>query len=280
MTKINIDQWLKTNTKKRVLQSEIAHLEAQVLLGFALNKPREWLVTHPDFELSFEQALQANKLFEDLNSGVPLPYLVGKQAFFGLDFIVTPDVLIPRPETEQLVEETIQWLEEHPLRRKLVDVGTGSGIIAVTLADHFDGLKISAVDISTEALAIAKKNALKFGVDQHIEFLQSDLLQNCPGRFDLIVANLPYIPSETLKSLSVSRHEPLLALDGGQDGLDLINRLFAQSIDKLNPGGAMLLEIEAGQAEAVTRLAEKYWPNAKNTILFDLAKQPRIIKIY
>ena len=280
MTKINIDQWLKTNTKKRVLQSEIAHLEAQVLLGFALNKPREWLVTHPDFELSFEQALQANKLFEDLNSGVPLPYLVGKQAFFGLDFIVTPDVLIPRPETEQLVEETIQWLEEHPLRRKLVDVGTGSGIIAVTLADHFDGLKISAVDISTEALAIAKKNALKFGVDQHIEFLQSDLLQNCPGRFDLIVANLPYIPSETLKSLSVSRHEPLLALDGGQDGLDLISRLFAQSIDKLNPGGAMLLEIEAGQAEAVTRLAEKYWPNAKNTILFDLAKQPRIIKIY
>ena len=280
MTKINIDQWLKTNTKKRVLQSEIAHLEAQVLLGFALNKPREWLVTHPDFELSFEQALQANKLFEDLNSGVPLPYLVGKQAFFGLDFIVTPDVLIPRPETEQLVEETIQWLEEHPLRRKMVDVGTGSGIIAVTLADHFDGLKISAVDISTEALAIAKKNALKFGVDQHIEFLQSDLLKNCPGRFDLIVANLPYIPSETLKSLSVSRHEPLLALDGGQDGLDLISRLFAQSIDKLNPGGAMLLEIEAGQAEAVTRLAEKYWPNAKNTILFDLAKQPRIIKIY
>ncbi len=251
-----------------------------MLLGYLLDKPREWLVTHPEIELSSEQVLQADKMIESLKAGVPLPYLVGKQAFYGLDFIVTPDVLIPRPETEQLVEECIQWLEDHPQKRTMVDVGTGSGIIAVTLADHLDDLKITALDISTEALEIARTNARKFGVDQRIQFMQSDLMSNCQGRFDLIVANLPYIPSETLQSLSVARYEPQLALDGGQDGLDLITELFHQSNEKINPGGAMLLEIEAGQAEAVTRLAEKYWPNSKNTILFDLAKLPRIIKIY
>ena len=251
-----------------------------MLLSHVLYKPREWLFTHPDMELSPEQTIQADDLMKRLVSGEPLPYLVGKQAFFGLDFTITPDVLIPRPETEQLIEECLQWLEDQSHKRKVADVGTGSGIIAITLADHFDDLKITALDVSPAALNVAKINAHKFGVEQRINFLQSDLFENCQDRFDLIVANLPYIPSEKLKLLPVSLYEPLIALDGGQDGLGVIDKCLFQSTQILTPGGAMLFEIEADQAEAVTQLAQKYWPNAKITILFDLAKLPRIIKIY
>ena len=251
-----------------------------MLLGHTIKKSREWMVTHGDDELSPDQLIQADRLMAKLLAGEPLPYLVGSKAFFGLDFIVTPGVLIPRPETEQLVEECIQWLEIHTHKRKIVDVGTGSGVIAVTLADHFDDANITAIDISPEALTIAKQNAQKYGVDQRIDFLQCDLFSGCSGRFDVIAANLPYIPSSTLRSLQVAQYEPLLALDGGNDGLDLIKKLLQQSTDKLEPGGVILLEIETSQAEAATQLADQYWPKAQKSILFDLAKHPRILKIY
>ncbi len=279
MTKTKINDWITNSAKQLALQSEIPILESQVILAYVLQKPREWLVTHPDDELNDPQLKDANENLSRLIGGVPLPYITGKQAFFGLEFMVNPDVLIPRPETEQLVEECIQWFEEHPTRRKMVDVGTGSGVIAVTLADRFNDLEVTAVDVSPQALEIASQNAAKFGVDQNIKFLQNDLLEKCGQRFDLIAANLPYIPRSILKDLPVARQEPLLALDGGEDGLALISRLLKQCEEHIKPGGLIILEIESTLSESVLELAETLLPYGKNTLLNDLAKLPRIIKI-
>lgn len=279
MTKTKINDWLIESSRLLAEQSEFASLETRVILCHVLDKPREWMVTHPNYELNDLQLQNANRLFAQIMNGEPLPYLVGKQSFFGLDFIVTPDVLIPRPETELLIEECIAWLEEHPSRRKLADIGTGSGAIAITLADRFEDLQITAIDISEKALQVAQRNAITLKVASQIEFLQNDLLDNCPDRFDVIAANLPYIPSEKLKSLAVTRFEPLLALDGGPDGLVFIKQLLQQSREHLNPGGMIILEIEEGQSESINLLVEQILPGVEKAILNDLANHPRILKI-
>lgn len=279
MTKTSVKEWLSNSAKKIACQSETPLLETQVILSWVLGKSREWLITHPDEEIEITQLQKADENLVNLINGTPLAYITGKQAFFGLDFLVSPDVLIPRPETEQLVEECIQWLEDHPTKRKMADIGTGSGAIAITLADHFADLKVTAIDISAQALEIAQKNATSYGVEHNITFIQNDLLDNCDQRFDLIAANLPYIPSELLKTLPVSRHEPLLALDGGEDGLVLITRLLQQVVNHIMPGGLIILEIESNQSNSVLNLAKTLLPNGENTLLNDLAKLPRIIKI-
>lgn len=279
MTKINVNDWLIHSTKELSKTSDLASLETQVVLSHVLQQSREWLVSHPEHTLHEEQALEADQQIKRVIEGVPLPYITGKQAFFGLDFIVNPHVLIPRPETEQLVEECIQWLEEHPNKRKMVDVGTGSGIIAITLADRFSDLEMTAIDLSDQALEVAKCNADRLNILQNIKFLKCDLLENCDEKFDLIAANLPYIPSGLLQTLSVSKHEPILALDGGEDGLDLISRLLVQSEIHIIPGGMTILEIESSLAQATMDLANTLLPRAKKTLLNDLATQPRILKI-
>ncbi len=279
MTKIKVKNWLLDSAKQLTPNSEFPFLETQVLLSFVLSKSREWLVSHPDEELSEDQVEQADQVLLRLKNGEPLPYITCKQAFFGLDFIVTPDVLIPRPETEHLVEDCIEWLEEHPQKRAMVDVGTGSGMIAITLADRFCDLKITAIDISEKALAIAQNNAELHHVDEQIRFLHGDLLDGCSQRFDLIAANLPYIPAKELATLAVAKYEPLLALDGGAEGLDLISKILTQCPDHIKPGGMIILEIESSQGEAVFKLASKVFPQAKISILDDLAQHPRILKI-
>jgi len=279
MTKTKIVDWLHESTRLLAEKSELASLEARVILCHVLDKPREWLVIHPDYELEQSQLDQLNLMITRLQSGEPLPYLVGKQAFYGLDFKVTPDVLIPRPETELLIEECITWLEEHPARRKLADIGTGSGAIAITLADRFEDLQVTAIDISAKALEVAKQNAELLNVVPQIKFLENDLLEKNTDRFDVIAANLPYIPSEKLPTLSVASHEPMLALDGGQDGLGIINRLLQQSHEHIKPGGMIILEIEEGQSESATKLVDTLLPGMEKSIINDLANHPRILKI-
>jgi len=279
MTKTKTNDWLIGSTRGLAEHSEFASLETRVILCHVLDKSREWLATHPDFELNDSQLQSANQLLERISNGEPLPYLVGKQSFYGLDFYVTPDVLIPRPETELLIEECISWLEEHPSKRRLVDIGTGSGAIALTLADRFEDLQVTAIDISEKALDVAKKNATLLKVEAQIEFKQNDLLQNCPGRFDVIAANLPYIPTAKLQKLQVTRFEPLLALDGGVDGLNLVKGLLQQSREHLNPGGMIILEIEEEQSDRAIKMVETLLPGLEITILNDLANHPRILKI-
>jgi release factor glutamine methyltransferase len=211
--------------------------------------------------------------------------VLGHWEFFGLDFVLTPNVLIPRPETELMVERAIKWLKVTPERRTIADVGTGSGCIAVAIAKHIPDAKITATDISLPALKVARQNARKHGLEKHIDFVQCDLLpahhDPLPTdlHFDLICANLPYIPTQTLQGLPVYGREPSLALDGGIDGLDVVRRLFNIAPEWLAPNGMVLLEIEATQGLSAVSLAYDMFDSAEIHLHQDLAGQDRLLEI-
>jgi release factor glutamine methyltransferase len=211
--------------------------------------------------------------------GEPLPYILGYWEFYGLEFQVTSQVLIPRPETELLVEEALKWLRAHPGRRRAADVGAGSGCISITLAQRVPDLRITALDTSRDALSVARHNASRLAPDRLIFLVQSDLLSAVNGPYDLVCANLPYIPSEILAGLEVSQHEPVLALDGGEFGLDLITRLLQSAPLWLADGGLLLLEIESGQGKIVPEIASQYLPQSRIQLLHDLAGHPRLVSI-
>jgi release factor glutamine methyltransferase len=255
-------------------------LEAQVVLAHVLEKPRAWVLAHPEAALSIEQASGACFLLERRLSGEPLPYLLGHWEFFGLDFKVTHDVLIPRPETELLVEKALAWLKTHPSRRLAVDVGTGSGCIAVSLAHALDDLHVAAVDISRPALLVAQQNIHDQQVEDQVFVMQTSLLYGlCWKKTDLVCANLPYIPSATLAGLEVGRYEPLQALDGGPDGTSYINALLQDAPRWLAPGGLVLLEIEARQGASVSQSARRSFPDAEIQLFHDLSGNPRLVQI-
>jgi release factor glutamine methyltransferase len=259
--------------------SENPVLEVQLLAGHVLEQPRTWVISHPNLELEDEQAAELEKLLERLLKREPLPYLLEKAEFYGLTFTVSPSVLIPRPETELLVETAAGWLQAHPERRQVVDVGTGSGAIAVTLAVLCPEIHVLAVDRSWEALKIARQNIERYGVSRRVIPVMGDLLQPLSGPFDLVCANLPYIPSEKLADLDVSRYEPRMALDGGPDGLDFIERLLADLPKKLAAGGMALLEIEADQGLSSLRMAREYIPTAQSKVVRDLAEKARLVVV-
>lgn len=278
-TKISVQDWAR-EAVRTLNSSETPTLDVQVLMAFALNQKREWLVAHYNDPLPEDKVDFLNQILSRLQIGEPLAYITGKRSFFGLDFKVTPDVLVPRPETELLVEEAVSWLEANPSRRNMVDVGTGSGIIAISLADRFADLQVTGIDISAPALQIAQDNATLNGLSDRIKWQNNDLLSGIEDHFDLITANLPYIPSQTLQGLSCLKHEPRLALDGGKTGLDLIERLLYQAVPCIQPRGLILLEIEAGQGKSATELAQNIFPQAKIECVNDYADLPRVVKIF
>jgi len=211
--------------------------------------------------------------------GEPLPYILGRWEFFGLQFKVSPAVLIPRPETEFLVEHALSWLKKNPTRRNAADVGIGSAAISASLLSRVPDLKVTGIDSSFAALVVAKFNLSAQGVATRAHLIQADLLSACRGPFDLVCANLPYIPTGTLSGLEVFQKEPALALDGGVDGLRLIERLLADAPRWLASAGLILLEIEAGQGETAPALARSYFPAADIRLSTDLAGFPRLISI-
>jgi release factor glutamine methyltransferase len=265
--------------------SDTPALDASVLLAHVINKPRTWVMAHPELTLTSAQQNQLNESLMRLENGEPFPYVLGHWEFFSLDFDVTPDVLIPRPETELLVEKAIAWLQESPVRRTVADIGTGSGAIAVALAVNVPDADILATDISSKALQVAKQNAEKLGVNHHIEFLECDLLPNKSTfenrhlPFDLICANLPYIPTETLNQLPVFGREPTVALDGGADGLDLFRRLLNIAPDWLAPNALILLEIEATLGIQVLNLAYDMFGQAEIHLHQDFTGRDRLLEI-
>ena len=246
------------------------------MLCHALNRPKTWVLTHGEYLLnnSENHTLQSN--VERLLQGVPLPYILGEWEFFGRRFEVSPAVLIPRPETELLVERAIQFAAalDHPL---IVDVGCGSGIIGISLAAALPRAIVLAIDLSRPALEITRRNAIRHKVS--LGLLQADLLQPLGARFDLICANLPYIPTATLNQLSVTRWEPRLALDGGDSGVALIQKLLSQAQIRLAPGGTLLMEIEATLGQKTQSLAKAAFPNADVQLFSDLAGKDRLIKV-
>ena len=218
--------------------SDTSALDASVLVSHLINKPRTWVVSHPEITLTSEQQNQLNMSLTRLEDGEPFPYVLGRWEFYGMEFDITPDVLIPRPETELLVEKAIAWMQKSKVRRTVADIGTGSGVIAVSIVSHIPTAHVTATDISPQALEVAESNARKFKVADRIKFIECDILPPRPDsfsteeHFDLLCANLPYIPTETLRNLPVYGREPTLALDGGADGLDLFRKLM-----RIAPGG-------------------------------------------
>ncbi|HXF85519.1 MAG TPA: peptide chain release factor N(5)-glutamine methyltransferase [Anaerolineales bacterium] len=269
--------------------SDTPALDASVLLAHLLNRPRTWVVAHPDLTLTDTQRIQLENALKRLEEGEALPYLLGHWEFFGLDFEINKHVLIPRPETELLVEKAIAKLNEIKGVKTAADVGTGSGVIAISLAVHVPDVRILATDISPKALDVAKHNARKFGVEDRIEFMECDLLPepaaiSSPANWvqsplNLICANLPYIPTQTLHDLSVSKREPLLALDGGEDGFKEIRGLMALAPSRLAPHGVLLLEIESTLGAQACQLAREYFPNAQIQLHKDLSRRDRLLEI-
>ena len=287
--------------------SDMPGLDAQVLLARLLDRPRSWVLAHPEAPLTGNRYTALEALVGRLEGGEPLPYIVGHWEFFGLEFEVTPDVLIPRPETELLVERALTWLRSRPtLKRRAIDtksaetdwempraldVGTGSGCIAIALAVNTPELRITATDISSAALRVARRNSERLGVANRVTFLESDLIPDTispnsllpdpllPTSFSLIVANLPYIPTNTLYKIPVYGREPTLALDGGSDGLVLIRRILTEAPDRLISGGLFLMEIEASAGPAVLSLAYGAFPKARIHLHKDLAGHDRLLEI-
>ena len=272
-------------TTRLALISDTPALDASVLLAHLLNKPRTWVMAHPELTLTPEQQKQLDDSLERFENGESFPYILGHWEFFGLDFDITPDVLIPRPETELLVEKAIAWLQESPVRRTIADIGTGSGVIAVSIAINVPDTYILATDISRAALQVARKNAKKFRVAEQIDFLECDLLPPHPAslptesHFDLICANLPYIPTDTLQGLPIYRREPTLALDGGSDGLALFRRLMEIAPDWLAPNGMILLEIEATRGVHALSLAYDMFSQAEIHLHQDFTGRDRLLEI-
>lgn len=248
-------------------------------MAHILGVERTWVLSHPEADLDDLHAQALNAAATRLEAGEPLPYVLGEWEFFGLSFSLTPHVLIPRPETELLVETALAWLDECPERRMAADIGTGSGCIAVALAASVNNLQVAAGDVSSKALVVAGMNVRRHNLQDRICLVTSDLLDNLDGFFDLICANLPYIPTATLHGLALYQREPTLALDGGERGLDLIARLLTQAPQKLKPGGLLLLEIEATQGAEVSALAQRAFPGGDIKVLPDLAGLDRVVRV-
>ena len=259
---------------------ETPRLDVELLLAHCLGVERTWLLAHPEHLPEPAQLAQFWALVERRAKREPLAYLTGTRWFYGLEFEVNPSVLIPRPETEMLVEYTISKSETRNPKSSIIDVGTGSGAIAVSVAVHISAdVRIYASDISAEALKVARRNAERHGVADRIIFLQGDLLAPLPEPVDMIVANLPYVAERERPELmpEVRVYEPPSALFAGPRGLDLLERLLAQTPAHLRPGGVLSLEIGYQQGEAVQALAERHFPHADITIVPDLAGLDRMV---
>ena len=240
--------------------SDEPQANAEWLLASALGVTRTHLLVNRAERITPEQQDAYEKMLVRKEAGEPLSHIVGFQPFCGLNIHVTPDVLTPRPETEELADLVSARFKRRGAYRFL-DMCTGSGCIALTLADRFPNAVVTAADISEKALLVAQENAKRLHLEDRIRFLQSDVWENVQDTFDLIISNPPYIPSEIVDTLTREvLHEPRLALDGGADGLDVVRSLCSLAADHLNPDGLLALELCKGQAGAVARgLMEIGW---------------------
>jgi release factor glutamine methyltransferase len=233
---------------------ENPRLNAEHLLAHALGLKRMELYLQFDRPLGEAERAPLRDMVKRRGNREPLQHILGTVEFHGRTFASDKRALIPRPETEQLVEITLE-IARPKNSPALLDIGTGSGVIALTLALELPGAALHATDLSPDALALAGENAARHELTDRVRFSQADLLPAEPTFFDIIVANLPYIPTNEIPTLSEEvRHDPVTALDGGEDGLDLIRRLIETAPGRLAPGGAILLELGLGQGDAAASL--------------------------
>ncbi|HET7087912.1 MAG TPA: peptide chain release factor N(5)-glutamine methyltransferase [Anaerolineae bacterium] len=258
---------------------------AEALLAHVLSLVRAQLLARPETPLSLDQLSRYQVLVERCTSGEPLAYVIGHREFYALDFVVDPRVLIPRPETELLVEMAIRIAGARPAAGGgeyiIADVGTGSGAIAVTLAVHLPFVRVVATDISPDAIAVASQNARRHGVAERITFKVGNLLESIEPPVDLLAANLPYVRTEEWKHLArpIRDHEPAIALDGGPDGMLVVSRLLHDAPRVMRSGGSILVEIGASQGIAAAELARDSFPDADISVATDHAGLDRLLVV-
>ena len=252
---MTIDTLLQDSlTQLEAAQIPSASLDSQLLLAHVLGRSRTWILTHGEILVSAKHARAYKLLCTRRLAREPLVHLTGTREFYGLDFIITPDVLTPRVETEQMVEWAITYT---PKDSSLIDIGTGSGAIAVSIAKHRPDLSVYGTEVSLAALDVAKQNVAHHGVD--VSLLESDLWASVTGEFQTIVTNLPYLRDDARTELMEEvKHEPDVALFGGVDGLDLYRRFLLQIQEHLSPGGHLFTECDPWQHEALTSEAAHY----------------------
>lgn len=260
------------------LNTEWPHLEAEILLAHALQLKRIELYTNHERILTKEELAAYKKLVERRSQKEPIAYITNNQPFMSLDMYVDPTVLIPRPETELMVELIIDQVKKEQKEIKIADIGTGSGCIAVSLAKYLPQVKVIGIDRSNEAIVVAHKNAAQHGLEARCEFKIGNLYEPLQEKVDIIVSNPPYIKRNQINQLAkdIKIWEPRKALDGGTDGLDHIKELIKQAPDHLNPGGEILIEIGFDQGAAVKELAKKQPKLSDPRVIKDLNKKDRI----
>ncbi|MHB1317916.1 MAG: peptide chain release factor N(5)-glutamine methyltransferase, partial [Anaerolineae bacterium] len=262
-------------------QTDSPRMDAELLLAHVLQVERTQLLVQWDGCLSDEHAREYTALVTRALDDEPIPYLTGERDFYDVTLRVTPSVLIPRHETEHLVEEALDWAASHPGPLRIADVGTGSGALAIVLARRLPRATVWATDISNDALTVARDNARRYDLEAQVRFVASELLSAAPGPFEIIVANLPYIDPQAWPELqaSVRKHEPRLALDGGAGGTAVIERLIAQLPERLAVPGVALLECDPQQIDTLTAAARAALPDAAVDVLRDLAGRDRVVRI-
>ena len=260
-----------------------ARLEAEVFVMNVMRMARQSIFAEQETDVSAQQQIALDAFLERRLLREPLAYILGQREFYGINIILTPAVMIPRPETEGLVEHALfiamMGMESRDLL--IADVGTGSGAIAINLAMHLPAAKIFAVDVADAVLDVAAYNVRVHGVAERVSLGIGDLLDPVPEPVDLIVANLPYIPTGRIPTLQPEvQQEPALALDGGPDGLGLIRRLLTQAEAKLKDDGIILLEMDPEQIPAVQKLALNHFQEGSTSVEQDLAGMDRILTIF
>lgn len=261
-----------------------ARLDAEVLLSKIIRKDRVWLITHRDDVLDDNDQRDFDEALRRRTRREPLQHIIGNQEFWGLEFKVTPDVLIPRPETELIIEAALAVVQDRNLKVRIIDLGTGSGCIAVSLAKELAFAHVIATDASEKALAVARENARNHSVADRIRYLEGDLFEplealDIRGQIDIIVSNPPYVKAGDLPTLQpeVRDYEPELALVAGPEGTEIAKRIIQIAPDYLKKNGALIMEMGVDQAAALTRMVEAAGVYGKPEVLKDLAGIERVI---
>ncbi len=275
---MTVDDALRQAMKRLSPYSSSPRLDAEVLLAHTLQMGRASLLAHSVDSMSREQTTAYNALIERRAYGEPVAYLTGHKEFFGLGLLITPDVLVPRPETESVVEACLQALSENE-PANLADIGTGSGAILVAVAENRPQIRAYGTDISPAALDVARRNCELYGLRERVTLSVGDLLEPLPERVNVIAANLPYVPPGEATP-EVAAWEPNVAVfGGGEDGTALIRRFLAEAPNYLLPGGTVVLETAYSQGVAVSSLAKTAFPTAEVQVLKDLAGYDRIVVV-
>ncbi len=276
---MNIAQAL-SHAKETFIASNVedAPLESELLLRHTMKMSRVQLYLEPKLELAPDEEQTFWSLIKRRLNHEPTAYIIGHREFYGLDFYVDPSVLVPRPESELLVEKAISLAHNHAVST-IAEVGTGCGAIAISLALSLPQTEIYAIDISAFALKTASYNCQKHRATDRVHLLLGDMLDPLPEPVDMIIANLPYVRESELSQISTLSFEPSLALNGGPDGLEKIRRLCVQISDKLSPGGYLLLEMGQGQRKAVASFLHSLFPSAEPEVLADLSGIDRVVSL-